>query len=49
MAHYGKCGKCGKNDLIIENGYYTCKDCGHVGSVKEWYEKVKAKIINFFL
>lgn len=36
MQKVGTCKKCGKNDLKVEKGAYTCKGCGHTGSVKEW-------------
>jgi len=32
----GTCKKCGNNRLDIKEGSYTCKECKHVGNIKEW-------------
>jgi DNA-directed RNA polymerase subunit RPC12/RpoP len=36
---YGKCKKCGSNNLKMVKNTYQCKDCNHNGLVTDWIEK----------
>lgn len=37
----GRCKNCDSGNLIIndDTATYVCKDCGYIGSLKEWINK----------
>ncbi len=44
----GRCSKCGSGDITIDNAVYRCKDCGYIGSVREWLKIRYLTIIKYF-
>lgn len=46
MFHYGKCPKCGKNriDVNEDDSIIICRSCGHEEKVEDYAERLRAKM-----